>query len=168
MVLANTRPLLTASFARFTMIPWTTQEISLLTGLGPNAQRATLVRLNRSRASVCGKTMWLRRRDLLPAGVEKHLEVKPVQAQPGCTTTIVAAGMRRCSLLELITANAAGRSATYTRPRRSFAAMPRCQGFPTSIIPAEARHRRLPSIRSRSTSVSRDSSKIAAGSRPVG
>ncbi len=33
--------------------------------------------------------MSLRHRDLLPTGVEEHLEVKPVQAQPGCTTTIV-------------------------------------------------------------------------------
>ena len=30
--------------------------------------------------------MRLRRDNLLPAGVEKHFEVKPVQTRPGCTT----------------------------------------------------------------------------------
>ena len=38
---------------RFTMIPWTTQEISLLIGLWPNASAAQISKhLNRSRASV--------------------------------------------------------------------------------------------------------------------
>jgi GcrA cell cycle regulator len=101
------------------MIPSTTQEISLLTGLGPNASAGQISRrLSRSRAPVSGKTMRLRRRDLLPAGVEKHLEVKPVQTRPSSTTTMVTSimpakptppvdatvpppEMRRCSLLEL-------------------------------------------------------------------
>ena len=101
------------------MIPWTTQEISLLIGLWPNASAAQISRrLNRSRASVCGKAMRLRRDDLLPAGVEKHFEVNPVQTRPRCATTMVTSimpakptppvdatvpppEMRRCSLLEL-------------------------------------------------------------------
>jgi hypothetical protein len=60
----------------------------------------------------------LRRGNLLPAGVQKHFEVKPVQTRPDCTTTTVTSimpakptpavdasvppsEMRRCSLLEL-------------------------------------------------------------------
>jgi hypothetical protein len=55
------------------MIPWTTQEISLLIGLWPTASAAQISKwLNRSRGSVCGKAMRLRRDDLLPADVEKH------------------------------------------------------------------------------------------------
>ena len=67
------------------MIPWTTQEISLLIGLWPNASAAQISKqLTRSRASVCGKAMRLRRDDLLPADVEKHFEMNPaVQARPG-------------------------------------------------------------------------------------
>ena len=66
------------------MIPWTTQEISLLIGLWPIASAAQISKLlNRSRASVCGKAMRLRRDDLLPADVEKHFEVNPaVQTRP--------------------------------------------------------------------------------------
>ena len=66
------------------MIPWTTQEISLLIGLWPTASAAQISKLlNRSRASICGQAMRLRRDDLLPADVEKHFEVKP--ARPGRT-----------------------------------------------------------------------------------
>ena len=102
------------------MIPWTTQEISLLIGLWPNASAAQISKqLNRSRASVCGKAMRLRRDDLLPADVEKHFEVNPaVQMRPGRAETTVTSitpakptppvdatvpppEMRRCSLLEL-------------------------------------------------------------------
>ena len=69
MLLANTRP--RGEVARFTMIQWTTQEISLLIGLWSNASAAQISqRLNRSRASVCGKAMRLRRDDLLSAGVK--------------------------------------------------------------------------------------------------
>ena len=106
--------------ARFTMIPWTTQEISLLIGLWPNASAAQISKqLNRSRGSVCGKAMRLRRDDLLPADVEKHFEVNPaVQTRPVSAKTTVTsispakpplpidapvppADMRRCSLVEL-------------------------------------------------------------------
>ena len=91
----------------------------LLIGCWPTASAAQISRrLNRSRASICGKAMRLRRGNLLPAGVQKHLEVKPVQTRPGCTTTTVTSimpakptpavdapvppsEMRRCSLLEL-------------------------------------------------------------------
>ena len=60
------------------MMPWTTQEISLLIGLWPTASAAQISkRLNRSRASICGKAMRLRHDNLLPAGVEKHFEVNP-------------------------------------------------------------------------------------------
>ena len=102
------------------MIPWTTQEISLLIGLWPNASAAQISKqLNRSRASVCGKAMRLRSDDLLPADVEKHFEVNPaVQTRPGRAQTTVTSimpakptppvdatvpppEMRRCSLLEL-------------------------------------------------------------------
>jgi len=102
------------------MMPWTTQEISLLIGLWPNASAAQISKqLNRSRGSVCGKAMRLRRDDLLPADVEKHFEVNPaVQTRPdpakATVTPIIPAKptppvdatvpppeMRRCSLLEL-------------------------------------------------------------------
>ena len=102
------------------MIPWTAQEISLLIGLWPNASAAQISKqLNRSRGSVCGKAMRLRRDDLLPADVEKHFEVNPaVQTRPGRAQTTVTSittakptppvdatvpppEMRRCSLLEL-------------------------------------------------------------------
>ena len=102
------------------MIPWTTQEISLLIGLWPNASAAQISeQLNRSRASVCGKAMRLRRDNLLPADVEKHFVVNPaVQTRPVPAKTTVTSitpakptppvdatvpppEMRRCSLLEL-------------------------------------------------------------------
>ena len=102
------------------MIPWTTQEISLLIGLWPNASAAQISKqLNRSRGSVCGKAMRLRSDDLLPSDVEKHFEVNPaVRARPGRAQTTVTSitpakptppvdatvpppEMRRCSLLEL-------------------------------------------------------------------
>jgi hypothetical protein len=101
------------------MMPWTTQEISLLIGLWPTASAAQISKwLNRSRGSVCGKAMRLRRDDLLLAEVEKHFEVNPaLQARPGraqATITIMPAKpmplvdvtvpppeMRRCSLIEL-------------------------------------------------------------------
>ena len=101
------------------MIPWTTEETFLLIGLWPNASAAQISRrLNRSRASICGKAMRLRRRNVLPPGVQKHFEVKPVLTRPGRTTTTVTSimpakptpavdasvppsAMRRCSLLEL-------------------------------------------------------------------
>jgi GcrA cell cycle regulator len=104
---------------RFQMMPWTAQEISLLIGLWPNASAAQISKqLNRSRGSVCGKAMRLRRDDLLPAGVEKHFEVNPaLQTRPdpakAMVTPIIPAkpthpvgatvplAMRRCSLLEL-------------------------------------------------------------------
>jgi len=118
MLLANTRPIFRA-LARFTMIPWTTQEISLLIGLWPNASAAQISKqLNRSRASVCGKAMRLRRDDLLPADVEKHFEVNPaVQTRPPAKTMVTVIkpakptppidvtapppDMRCCSLVEL-------------------------------------------------------------------
>jgi GcrA cell cycle regulator len=102
------------------MIPWTIQEISLLIGLWPNASAAQISKqLNRSRASVCGKAMRLRRDDLLPSDVEKHFVVNPaVQTGPVPAKTTVTSitpakptppidptqgppYMRRCSLLEL-------------------------------------------------------------------
>jgi hypothetical protein len=102
------------------MIPWTTQEISLLIGLWPNASAAQISKqLNRLRASVCGKAMRLRNDHLLPADVEKHFEVNPaLQTRPGRAQTTVKSimpakptppidatapppDMRRCSLLEL-------------------------------------------------------------------
>ena len=120
MLLANTRPIFQCELARFTMIPWTTQEISVLIGLWPNASAAQISkRLNRSRASVCGKAMRLRSDDLLPADVEKHFEVNPaVQTRPGraqttgtsitpakptppVDATVPPPKMRRCSLVEL-------------------------------------------------------------------
>ena len=119
MLLANTRPIFRA-LARFTMIPWTTQEISLLIGLWPNASAAQISKqLNRSRASVCGKAMRLRGDDLLPADVEKRFVVNPlvqtrlVSAKTTVTSispakptlpidaTVPPPEMRRCSLLEL-------------------------------------------------------------------
>jgi GcrA cell cycle regulator len=80
------------------MIPWTTQEISLLIGLWPNASAAQISKqLNRSRGSVCGKAMRLRRDDLLPADVEKHFEVNPaVQTRPGRAQTTVTSIMPYC------------------------------------------------------------------------
>jgi GcrA cell cycle regulator len=104
---------------RFQMMPWTAQEISLLIGLWPNASVAQISKqLNRSRGSVCGKAMRLRRDDLLSAGVEKHFEVNPaVQTRPdppkATVTPIIPAklthpvdatvplNMRCCSLVEL-------------------------------------------------------------------
>jgi GcrA cell cycle regulator len=103
------------------MMPWTTQEISLLIGLWPTASAAQISKwLNRSRGSVCGKAMRLRRDDLLPTDVEKHFEVNPaVQRRPDhpAKTTVVSITpakptipidatvpppeMRRCSLIEL-------------------------------------------------------------------
>ena len=101
------------------MMPWTAQEISLLIGLWPNASAAQISRrLNRSRASICGKAMRLRRHNVLPPGAQKHFEMKPVQTRPGRTMTTVTSIMpakptppvdatvpppetRRCSLLEL-------------------------------------------------------------------
>jgi GcrA cell cycle regulator len=101
------------------MMPWTTQEISLLISFWPTASAAQISRrLNRSRASICGKAMRLRRGKLLPVGVQKHFEVKPVRMRPSCATTTVTSiipakpmppvdatvpqpEMRRCSLLEL-------------------------------------------------------------------
>ena len=114
------------------MIPWTTEKISLLPGLAERISRANLeaveplarVGMRKDNAAAPPQFVAGRR--------GKTSRGKPVQTRPSSTPTMVAAGMRRCSLLELITANAAGRSATYTRPRRSFAATPRCQGFPTA------------------------------------
>ena len=102
------------------MIPWSTQETSLLIGLWPNASAAQISkRLNRSRASVCGKAMRLRSDGVLPAEVEKRFEVNPaVQTRPVSAKTTVTsispakqtlpidatvppADMRRCSLVEL-------------------------------------------------------------------
>ena len=120
MLLTTTRPNFQGELARFTMIPWTTQEISLLIGLWPNASAAQISKqLNRSRASVCGKAMRLRSDDLLPADVEKHFEVNPaVQTRPGRAQTTITSikpakptppvdaavpslEKRRCSLREL-------------------------------------------------------------------
>jgi hypothetical protein len=103
------------------MIPWTALEISLLIGLWPNASAAQISkRLNRSRASVCGKAMRLRHDDLLPAGMEKHFEVnpavkmrldhpakatvtsiRPAKSPPRIDATVPPLEMRRCSLVEL-------------------------------------------------------------------
>ena len=55
------------------MMPWATQEISLLIGFWPTASAAQISkRLGRSRGSVCGKAMRLRQDGVLPAEVEKH------------------------------------------------------------------------------------------------
>ena len=104
---------------RSQMIPWTTQEISLLLGLWPTASAAQISKLlNRSRASICGQSMRLRRDDLLPAFVEKHFEVnlgadapdrdktmvtsiRPAKPTPPIDATAPPPGMRRCSLVEL-------------------------------------------------------------------
>ena len=101
------------------MIPWTTQEISLLIGLWPTASAAQISKLlNRSRASICGQAMRLRRDDLLPAGVEKHFKVnaavqmrppaktmvtaiRPAKPTPLIDATVLPPDMRRCSLVEL-------------------------------------------------------------------
>ena len=101
------------------MIPWTAQEISLLIGLWPIASAAQISKLlNRSRGSICGQAMRLRRDDLLPADVEKHFEVNPaVQKRPPAKTmvtsirpakptppidaTVPPPDMRCCSLVEL-------------------------------------------------------------------
>ena len=102
------------------MIPWTTQEISLLIGLWPTASAAQISKLlNRSRASICGQAMRLRRDDLLPADVEKHFEVnpsvrtrpdrdktmetsiRPAKPTPPIDATAPPPDMRRCSLVEL-------------------------------------------------------------------
>ena len=101
------------------MIPWTTQEISLLIGLWPTTSAAQISKwLNRSRASVCGKAMRLRRDGLLPADVENHFEVnpavqtrppgktmvtliRPAKATPPIDATAPPPDMRRCSLVEL-------------------------------------------------------------------
>ena len=108
-------------FARFTMIPWSTQEIYLLIGLWPNASAAQISKLlNRSRESVCGKAIRLRRDDLLPADVEKHFKVnpavqtrldrpanatdtsiRPAKSPPRIDATVPPMEMRRCSLVEL-------------------------------------------------------------------
>ena len=106
--------------ASFEMMPWTTQEISLLIGLWPTASAAQISKwLNRSRGSVCGKAMRLRSDGVLPAEVEKHFQVNPAvqawpcRAQATVTSTMPAkptpavgapvppSEMRRCSLLEL-------------------------------------------------------------------
>jgi hypothetical protein len=120
MLLANT-PNLQGERARFPMLPWTPQEISLLIGLWPIASAAQISKwLNRSRASVCGKAMRLRRDDLLPAEVEKHFEVNPAvkmrldhhakatvtsirprKSPPRIDATVPRLEMRRCSLVEL-------------------------------------------------------------------
>ena len=101
------------------MIPWTTQEISLLISLWPTASAAQISKLlNRSRASICGQAMRLRRDDLLPAGVEKHFEVnpaaqtrppakkmvtstRPAKPTPPIDATAPPPDMRCCSLVEL-------------------------------------------------------------------
>ena len=102
------------------MMPWTTQEISLLIGLWPTASATQISKwLNRSRGSVCEKAMRLRSDGVLPADVEKHFEVNPaVQTRwdPAKTTvtsirpekptllidtTMPPSEMRRCSLIEL-------------------------------------------------------------------
>ena len=123
--------------ARFPM-PWTAQEISLLIGLWPTASAAQISKwLNRSRGSVCGKAMRLRSHGVLPAEVEKHYEVKPVQTPHGPAKTTVTSirparptppidatvpppDMRRCSLVELDDGqcrHAPGRDAVLRRRR---------------------------------------------------
>lgn len=103
------------------MMPWTSQEISLLIGLWPTASATQISKwLNRSRGSVCGKAMRLRSDGVLPTDVEKHFEVNPaVPWRPGrAKTAAVTSGspqrptllidasvpppdIRRCSLIEL-------------------------------------------------------------------
>jgi GcrA cell cycle regulator len=102
------------------MIPWTTEETFLLVSLWPTASATQISRwLNRSRSSICAKAMRLRHDDLLPDGVEKHFEVKPVQTRPGRARktvtsvmpqkpapppldgTVPLPDMRRCALVEL-------------------------------------------------------------------
>jgi hypothetical protein len=97
------------------MIPWTTEETFLLIGLWPIASAAQISRwLNRSRSSICGKAMRLRHDDLLPAGVDKHFEVKPGRAKTTVTSimpqkpappldgTVPLPDMQQpCALLEL-------------------------------------------------------------------
>ena len=64
------------------MMLWTAQEISILVGCWPTASAAQISRrLNRSRASICGKAMRLRRGNLLPAEVSKNFKVKPGQTR---------------------------------------------------------------------------------------
>ena len=169
------------------MIPSTTQEISLLTGFGPNASLGQISRrLNRSRASVCGKAMRLRRRDLLPAGVEKHLEVNPVQTRPRCAATmgtpimpakptppvdatVPPPEMRRCSLLELDNGQCRWPLGDVHQAVAQFAATPRSQAFPTAGTICGWRDTRAICRNRIAVHIgSRDSSKIAAGSLPVG
>jgi len=101
------------------MMLWTAQEISILVGCWPTASAAQISRqLNRSRASICGNAMRLRRGNLLPAEVQKNFKVKPGQTRLWHATTTVPSitpekattaldapglpsAMRRCSLLEL-------------------------------------------------------------------
>ena len=128
-------------------------EIFLLIGLWPNASAAQISeRLNRSRASVCGKEMRLRSDDLLPAGVEKNFEVNPaVQMRPGCAqitgTSIVSAKstplvdatlpppeMQRCSLLELDAGQCRWPLGTVRRSRRCSAAVLSSQVAPIAGI----------------------------------
>jgi GcrA cell cycle regulator len=169
------------------MISWTTQKISLLTGLGPNASAGQISRrLNRSRASVCGKAMRLRRRDLWPAVVEKHLEVKPVQTRPSSTKTMVTSimpakptppvddtvpprEMRRCSLLELDNGECRWPLGDVHQAVAQFCGEAAMPGFPYC-----GHHLRmarydsgLPQSERGAFRVSRGSSKISAGSPPV-
>jgi GcrA cell cycle regulator len=103
------------------MMPWNTQEISSLIGCWPTASAPQISRLlNRSRASICGKAMRLRRGKLLPADVQKNFEVKPRQTRlwhattsvpsitpekptPAVDASVPPSAKRRCSLLELNT-----------------------------------------------------------------
>ncbi|WP_213256756.1 GcrA family cell cycle regulator [Bradyrhizobium sp. sBnM-33] len=170
------------------MISWTTQKISLLTGLGPNASAGQISRrLNRSRASVCGKAIRLRRRDLLPAGVEKHLEVKPVQTRPSSTTTMVTSimlakptppvddtvpprEMRRCSLLELDNGECRWPLSDVHQAVALFCGEAAVPGFPYCGYHLRmARYDSgLPQSERGAFRVSRGSSRIAVGSLPVG
>jgi GcrA cell cycle regulator len=171
------------------MIPWTTQEISLLIGLWPNASAAQISeQLNRSRASVCGKAMRLRRDNLLPADVEKHfvvnpaVQTRPVPAKttvtsitpakptPPVDATVPPSKMRCCSLLELDDGQCRWPVGDWRRVATLF-----CGGNAVSGSPYCRHHLRmaryesdLPHSDRGSPRVSRSSSKNAAGSLSVG
>ena len=151
--MANSSPNFQGEFARFTLIPWTTQEISLLIGLWPNASAAQISKqLNRSRGSECKRAMRLRRHDLLPADVEEHFKVNPaVQTRPGpakttetpirpakcrrdIDATVPPPEMRRCSLVELDDGQCRSPLGDLHQVVTYSAAAMRCQDFPIAGI----------------------------------
>jgi hypothetical protein len=187
MLLANT-PNLQGERARFPMLPWTPQEISLLIGLWPIASAAQISKwLNRSRASVCGKAMRLRRDDLLPAEVEKHFEVNPAvkmrldhhakatvtsirprKSPPRIDATVPPLEYGAARWSSSMTANAAGPSATCTRSQHYSAAATRCQDFPIASIICGWRDTIVVRNPIAPHRVNRGSSRVAEAPLPVG